>query len=100
MPEYEEVLGCFLTLERWFQSTSGDSRALGQLWADDISTPGDDSDSVAVIDLSSKPGNPLSPPAPWSGPDAMPLCDLRLTTLKATPRAVLLGFQEALWLQV
>ena len=106
MPEYEEVLGCFLTLDRWFQSVSEDSRALTQLWADEIPSSEDTQNSTSAksrktieIDLFREPEHPLRPPPPWSGVGARPLYELRLASIQTSPRAVLLDFKQ-IWLQV
>lgn len=106
MPEYEEVLGCFLTLDRWFQSVSEDSRALTQLWADEIPTSEDTQNPTSAksretieIDLFRKPKHPFWPPPPWSGAGAGPLHELRLASIQTSPRAVLLDFKQ-IWLQV
>lgn len=115
MSEYHQVLTCFLTVRRWFDSEreAGKDLVLHKLWADSVEPKrvegGEENDlqaeHVRILEFGDKGSNlgipGASVPFPWvTGPSSGALpSTMRLQDVGSTPRTLILQFQE-LYIQV
>lgn len=113
MSEYQQVLACFLSARRWFDSArdSNQPLSLRRLWVDDTAEPKqaqvgrkqagyvrslDGSHDIPADDTTFAN---VYPPEPWRGPNAKPLHSLSLQEVGSTPRSLVLHMKHC-YLQV